>query len=417
MELLNNFNLIISAVIAAGGIIVAVYRITTSNKNSTIREEIRKSFEDTIRGLYSDNITERIGSAILLRRYLNRKNREGRMSVSYKSETLNVIASLLKIEKCSEFQKTLADSLSYAYDMSYIDLQYANIQNGLIKMSVQNLEKDIPKDLSDDKVKILMREADLYMADLSYASISGVDFSSAHFNNANVTKTAFTNCDFNGADFSGAYLKDVRFKTGCKLENANFRGAWGVPDYIKVHLDKDGMYHEEVQKTEYGNDPVEVRKKKVFISCAGTLTPKQSEFMDKLKYDLERFGVEFKRFDKNKYRSSGQLSAIQTEISSCNGLIALGFTELHIKEGTYRVGTNDKQDVSGQFLTSPWVTLETGIAYSLGKHILILYDERLRQDCILDSEITDRNLSRICVNSTNYDDYEEAILQWIQSLE
>ncbi len=417
MEILNDFNLLISAIVTVGGIILAVYRVTTSNKNSTIREEIRKSFEDTIKGLYSDNITERIGSAILLRRYLNKKNREGRMSVSYKSETLNVIASLLKIEKCSEFQKTLTDSLSYAYDMSYIDLQYANMQNGLIKMSMQNLEKDIPKHIDEKNVKILMKEADFFMADLSYASINGVDFRSAHFNNANLSRTSFTNCDFDGADFSGAYLKNVRFKRQCKLDGAIFKGAWGVPDYIQKHLDKEGKYREIIHEDGQKSGTEEINKKKVFISCPGTLTPKQSEFIDKLQYDLDRFGVEYKRFNRKDYRSSGQLSAIQTEISNCNGLIALGFCELHIKEGTYRVGTNDRQDLSGNFMTSSWITLETGIAYSLGKHILILYDNRLRQDCILDQEITDRNLSRLSVNATNYDDYEDSILQWIQSLE
>ncbi len=143
-SLLSNREVITSAVVLVGGVLVAVYRITTSKENIEIKEGIRKSFEDTVKGLYSVNETERISSAILLRRYLNKRNREGRKSVLYKIEALNVISSLLKIEKCSEIQKTLGDSLSYTINIDKLDLQYTNLQNVCIKPDVRNLRKDIP---------------------------------------------------------------------------------------------------------------------------------------------------------------------------------------------------------------------------------------------------------------------------------
>ncbi len=418
LSLLKDIDLLSASIVTFATVFVAVYRITSSNKNSVIREEIRQSFEITTKGLYSNNQTERIASAILLRRYLNKTNREGKNSISYKAEALNVIASLLKIEKCSEFQKTLADSLSYAYDMKALDLQYANIQNASIKPSLKFLAKDLPLFCRNNEAnfKIHMNSADLFMADLSYSTICRVDFTEAVFYGANLHGASFKGCDFTKANFKDAYLKDVSFDEGCVLQGACFKGASGAPKEIIKFIDPDGIYDKNILKTTQTSKILTRTRKRVFISCSGTITPSQSEFLKKLQYDLRRRNVEPIRLERKDYLESGQLSEIQTLISSCDGLIALCFRDIIIKDGIYRKSTNQTTKINDWSLPSPWISLEVGLAFALESKIMILYDDKLHMNGILESGINDARIKKVGIQSTNYDEYDDIIHSWIRSL-
>ncbi len=268
------------------------------------------------------------------------------------------------------------------------------------------------------------------MSDLSYATIKCADLTEAVFYKANLYQTKFSDCNLQKANFREAYMANVGFKAPCKLEGANFAGAWGIPDSITPHLDKEGVYHENLAEKDKRNSEIEADRKdtgekpidkkdtgkKVFISCAGTLTPKQGEFVDKIKYDLEKQGVTSVQFNQSKYRETGQLSAIKTEMASCHGVISIGFPDYEIVTGYYRKGTNNTKDVKGKAFTTPWINIEMGIAYTLGLPIMMLYDAQIIHDGLFEPNIIDKSITRIDFQSVNYDEYEDVILNWITSL-
>ncbi len=265
--------IMLMAVIALLAYIVALIYQYFAEKE--IRENLRQAFDDTTKGLFSEKLSERICSAILLRRFLNKKNKEGRGKNSYRMEAVNVIASLLKIEKCGVLQKTLADSLSYIENIDEFDFQNCNFQNmclipnkvvlakelGFFRRCIYRIRK---KHNIQEEIKVSMCGTDFFMADFSYSTISFIEaqkavffkanmykstikhsnltnanfyesyssgikfvncvFTFASFGNAFANNATFSQCILNDVDFTGAYIDDATFEN-CHLKNVNFSGT------------------------------------------------------------------------------------------------------------------------------------------------------------------------------------------------
>ncbi len=481
--------IMLMAVIALLAYIVALIYQYFAEKE--IRENLRQAFDDTTKGLFSEKLSERICSAILLRRFLNKKNKEGRGKNSYRMEAVNVIASLLKIEKCGVLQKTLADSLSYIEKIDEFDFQNCNFQNMCLIPNKVVLAKELgffrrcmyrirKKHNIQKEIKVSMCGTDFFMADFSYSTISfieaqkavffksnmykttikhsdladanfyesystGVKFvncvlTGAQFGNAFVNNAIFSQCILDDVDFSGAYidnatfdncqfknvnfssasLKDIRFfyqeeSSKNLLENVNFTDAKHLPDFIADNL-KGSIFTGKIKPEQPTQKTFGVSTKRIFLSCSGALSPKQGEFTSKLKHDLLLFGIEIVNFDRTKYRLTGQISSILTEMASCHGVISLGFKDIEIKEGVYRPQTEDMTSINDKIMTSPWINIEMGLAIGIRKPMLILYDGRIN-DGVIDTNITDISISKIDFNSYNYADYEYEVRQWAFNLD
>jgi len=101
-------------------------------------EAIREAFHTVVSSLASEAEVERVASAILLRRFFDRKSELGRVAIlsrvgtPYASEAINVIAAVLRTQKTGSFQKLLADGLVYAPSLRGADLQRTNLQNAYL---------------------------------------------------------------------------------------------------------------------------------------------------------------------------------------------------------------------------------------------------------------------------------------------
>jgi type II secretory pathway pseudopilin PulG len=152
---------ILLQVIAIVGIISAVvygillfYRDYREKRIKEL-ETFHNSFDSLVEKLTSDNIAAQLSSAILLRRYFKKSQEDEEQDIidsriakwitskqrkylrpidlkykkDLKIETVGVISSLLRILPTGVFQKTLADGLGYASDLSKCDLQKTNMQD------------------------------------------------------------------------------------------------------------------------------------------------------------------------------------------------------------------------------------------------------------------------------------------------
>ena len=364
-----------------------------AKERHSLTDNMHNNFNATLNGLKSESITERITSAILLRRYINDLNFR-RKATPYKKDALNVISSLLRITPCGEFQKTLSDSLSFTRDIRYQDFQYTNLQNAIIK-------------LSNNKC-IDISNADFFMADLSYASLNNAVCKNAIFNCCNMRKTTFRNCNLSQCDFRGANLEGVRFLEKTTLQNAKFSGAMNIPADMYAHLDENGVYCENTPEKRYTGT---TNQKSVFISSIGNLSPKQTEYINALKSYLKEIGIDSLYLSQDEYRNSGQISAIQSKIAKANGVIIVGLKNLLVKEGEYRPSSSDRRSISNIWLPTSWNNIEAGIASALGKPILVVHQTELT-DGIFDKNINDTRISHIEAQISS-DNFKYELGKWI----
>lgn len=362
-----------AAVIAIGGILYAIIKFIHEffTRRSRVKDDYLKSFDTLVAQLTSDNKTAQLSAAILLRRYF--KDTRKKKHVDLRIETINVISSLLKTLPTSVFQKTLADGLAYAVNLSKCDLQKTNLQDVLL----------------DNKYKrVVMNETDLFLADLSYANLEGITGHGIILYRAVLLGARIKNCDFTNGDLRGADLTGVSFKD-CILKNADFSGALNCPPSIEKEL-KDGKFPKEGKISARH----ESNGKTVFFSMPGTMS-KEDEIMTKdFKKLLEDKGFQVIYYTKDEYPRFGQFNRVSKDIKRSAGMVAFGLKQLNIQEAVYRPGTSDAKDWNGKWLSTPWNEIEVGMGVMAGLPILLASDPAIDSG-VFDYELNECFVTRI----------------------
>lgn len=333
----------------AYGVVKAIHHLMTRRERK--REAFLKSFDTLVAQLTSDNKTAQLSAAILLRRYF--KDTKKKRHLDLKMETVNVISSLLKTLPTSVFQKTLADGLAYAVDLSKCDLQKTNLQDVLLDNKYQ---------------QVIMNETDLFLADLSYANLEGITAHGIIFYRAILFCTRIKNCDFTNANFRGADLTGVSFKN-CILKGADFTDALNVPPSIREAL-ANGIFQTEGSVSAKH----ESQNKTIFFSMPGIMS-KEDELMTKdFKRLLEEKGFEVIYYKSDEYPRFGQFNKVRHDIMRSAGMIAFGLKQLNIHKASYRPGTQNEEEWEEKWLSTPWNEIEVGMGLMKGMPILLVSD-------------------------------------------
>ena len=322
-----------------------------SIRKAKTKENFLKSFDTLVAQLTSENKTAQLSAAILLRRYFKNTRKKGQ--VDLKMETINVISSLLKTLPTSVFQKTLADGLAYAVDLTKSDLQKTNLQDVLLDNKDQ---------------QVIMDETDLFLADLSYANLEGIKGHGIIFYRSILFCARIKNCDFTNANFRGADLTGVSFKK-CDLSGADFTDADNIPPSIKEVLN-DGKFPVAcVLSAKH-----ESKNKSIFFSMPGVMS-KEDELMTKdFKQLLENKGYEVIYYKTDEYPRFGQYNRVRHDIMRSVGMIAFGLKQLNIHRASYRPGTYNEEEWVGKWLSTPWNEIEVGMGLMKGMPILLVHD-------------------------------------------
>ncbi|MER5912937.1 pentapeptide repeat-containing protein [Streptomyces sp. NPDC001982] len=185
------------------------------------------AFRDVVESLASDNTTQQMAAAILMRRFFDHNSEQGAGRTPYANEAIAVIAGLLRESPTGQIQKVLADGLRYAPSLSRADLQGCN----LARAYLGNRE--------GDRKVVDLTHADLFEADLTGASLRGVTASGAVFYRATLVNAVLVDADLTRADFREARLTGARFR-GARLDGAQFSGATDIPADVARRLDPAG---------------------------------------------------------------------------------------------------------------------------------------------------------------------------------
>ncbi|MDD2974379.1 MAG: pentapeptide repeat-containing protein [Aliarcobacter cryaerophilus] len=351
------FAILTAIITLIGGLYTAISRtIDRINKNDLTKEklkEINESFRNTVEDLSSENISKKIASAILLRRFFDSETELGNNDKPFFNETINVIAGVLRYEKTSEFQKILGDGLAYAKNLSGADLQKTNLQNVYFSRENVNLTK-----------------TDFYGADLSKASLKNVDAEEAIFYEARLEGTVFKKAKLIKANFCNSNLIGANFE-GATLTGANFKGAVNIPENIKKKLDKNGIYSNE-EKNEY-----EPKGKSIFLSAPNILTTEQQNKFDYVRTKLREKNIRIYNISRDNYQYFGIVSEIKRLIQISDAVVVLGFSDIVIQEGFLKPNTTESKLLQNCSYISPWIHTEIGIAIGSSKPLFILHENGL----------------------------------------
>lgn len=332
------------------------------------RDEANDSFNKIVENLSSENTTSQLSAAVLLRRFFNKKIGK---TFYLRKETIGVMSAILRTLPTGIYQKTLADGLAYAGDLSLEDLQRTNLQN--IYLGSKN-------------TSVRLHKTDLFMANLSYGLIDHVDAQGIILYNAILFGTRIKNSDFTNADFTGADLTNVSM-VNVKLQGAKFFRATNIPKEIKVHLNRDGVFTNKFKEKSVTTKTIESRKN-IFFSMPGNMSKDDESMVAAYRDYIVKLGYDVIYYNRDTYPRFGQLSQIKSSIEKCAALIAFGTKQTFIKEGVYRPGMNGERQINHGWLSTPWNEVEVGMAAMVGLPILLIKDEDI-DDGIFDNVISE----------------------------
>lgn len=341
-----------------------IIEYTGMKSNKRKREEANESFDRIVENLSSDNPAAQLSSAVLLRRFFTLKI--GRANYLHK-ETVNVISSILRTLPTGVYQKTLADGLAYATDLTEADLQRTNLQNVY---------------LGSKSYRLKLYSTDLFMANLTYGLIDNVDATEIILYNSLLYGTIIKNSNFSKANFVGADLTNARFRNVTLFE-ANFSRATNIPAEIEESL-VNGIYpHDKPVTTNNAKG-----EKAVFFSMPGNMSKSDEVNVMAFRQHLIKLGYEVIYYNRDTYPRFGQLSQIKSAIEKCAAMIAFGTKQIFIKEGVSRPGMNDERAILNGWLSTPWNEIEVGMATMIGIPVLLVKDEDI-YDGIFDDVLSE----------------------------
>jgi hypothetical protein len=311
---------------------------------------VGSAFETVVESLASDSEVKRLAAAIRLRRFFDPESEVGGSGTPYAGDALRVIAGILREQPVGNFQKLLADGLGHSPSLVRADLQRTNLQSAYL--GGRNVS-----------------HADFYRADLSYASLKGAIACDAVFYQATLVSTVLTGADLRRANFFEADLNHAKFGGAC-LEGATFTGSRNIPSEIEDRLDETAVF--------VGAGPLQLRpttgreRPRVFVSRPSTLTSAQEAIWRLVVDRLAIAGAEVVTVPRTKYPPVGILGDIRRAMTSCNGVVIVGFRQIEIAAGQWRPETPEVTPLNGAALPTPWNQVEAGVAAALGLPVLVV---------------------------------------------
>lgn len=206
---------------------VSVLGVLNFQRKRDTSAAVGAAFKDVVEALASDNTTQQMAGAILLRRFFDNNSEQGAGHTPYANEAVAVIAGLLRESPTGQIQKVLADGLRYAPSLVQADLQGCNLARAYFGRR------------EGDKKIVDLMNADLFEADLAGASLRGASAPGAVFFRATLENAVLADAVLTGADFREARLAGANFD-GARLDGATFSGASDIPENVVRLLDSNG---------------------------------------------------------------------------------------------------------------------------------------------------------------------------------
>ncbi len=402
-------------VIALLTLVIPVVAFLFYKFKKTIAKEqvmvIGDHFRKIVDQVTTGSLDARVSAAIQMRRFLDSETEFGVSKMPYARDCLEVTSALLKVMPTSNLQKILADNIRLVPSSLLInaDLQRANLSKAYLSDRERRIDLSgvdfFQANLSGASLKnSIIQGAQFYEATLSGTTLRGCDLRSANFYAATLCNVDLRGADLKGTDFSNAKLLNVDFSGAKNLAEASFQGSSGYGNIFP-----DGF---ESPVRSYLSSVT--AQPKVFISRPGILDIRQSHIVEIIKSKILASGIECVELERGDYEAANVVSKLNKEIGQCVGIIVFGFRGLFIKEGEYRIGTDDHRLIQSAFVSTPWNQIEAGIGIAQEKPTLLIHEPEV-SDGLFDPMVQDSLIHRVEIDS-DFKGVSEVSKRWISSL-
>jgi hypothetical protein len=131
-----------------------------------------------------------------------------------------------------------------------------------------------------------------------------------------------------------------------------------------------------------------MRARPVFLSYANPHTADQQEFVDRVRSSLRSRGLMPRTLGVPEHYPDAPLEAIRRLMVTSEGLLGIAFRRTHVVQGTGnhrdRTGARRADQLSDQWLTSPWVQIESAMAYQIGLPVLLIRETGVLAEGLLE---------------------------------
>ena len=347
----------LTAATALGTVLAAILGILKYFNYRTKRDQqaiVGQAFAEVVRGLGAVEPSQRIASAVLLRRFFDPKSEYAVRGLPYAADAVRVMAGVLRQEPTGTVQKALADGLAFAPSLAGGDLQRTNLREAYLSLGDRALD---------------VSGCDFYGADLSYASFRNANARQAVFFNGRLVGAVLKGADLSEANFVGADLLHARFDNAT-LDRASFADAINLPAGIEEHLDAGRVYRGPAPFREPDSTPE--APVKVFLSAPSVTTADQRGLIELVVGAMQAAGLTVDRLARDDYQAASPLAAVRQVMAQCSGLVVVGLPQLIVTNGRWRDGTPEEKAVDGLQLSTPWNQIEAGMAAALGLPIFVV---------------------------------------------
>lgn len=397
---------IIAIGVAAIGVLINLFTFMGIKSRTAKREEARAIFNSLGQELASKDVKINISAAIKIRRFFDKSVLKYDRQIF--GDSIKLISSLLRVLPTGVFQKTLADGLAYAKNLSFADLQKTNLQDIYLGLKRDSRKSMLQKTISNlSHHKIYINKVDFYLADLSHSLFEFVD-GNAVFYCAILANAKFKNCNLDGASFVNANLTNAYFDPDCSLRDvsfaganltgaqfnnviltgANFSGATNIPEGIE--LNEDGIY----TSTKKCKTPNVARKKLVFFSMPSVMLPEDKQLTRTIESFFKSEGFDVDYYQRDKYTQFGQLNRVSERVQAASAMVVFGFKQSLVQQGIYRPNSSDTVEWKDKWLPTPWNAIEVGMGMMKKMPILIIKDEDIDTG-VFDSVLTEHTMQTI----------------------
>jgi hypothetical protein len=125
----------------------------------------------------------------------------------------------------------------------------------------------------------------------------------------------------------------------------------------------------------------------VFVSMGTPFNDKQRAFRQTLINVLRSQGIVPRMLNETEYPPGNPLPHIRSLISECEGALIVAYERKHVEAGTEKRNSENQKDVGNTLYTTPWNHIESAIAYSLDKPLLMICEKGLRREGLIEDKL------------------------------
>lgn len=119
----------------------------------------------------------------------------------------------------------------------------------------------------------------------------------------------------------------------------------------------------------------------VFFSRGTPFNDVQKKYIDYFKTRFEQYGL---RLETAEWSAENALLPVRKKLKEAYGCVVLAIERMHSVESIYKQGSPKESKAVSEFFTTPWVQMESAMAYQEGLPLLIFAEQKIKNEGMIE---------------------------------